>query len=465
MYPSFVNRFRNLALLAGVVCGLISAVLKADDAAARLQAELPEKKFPALEEILQKALVNGPSIIMSEWEAAVALERTRMLGRAPTLPSLNANVNAGATREDRSGTSAGSGYSREYTAVLYSVSFYQPVYHWGALGKGYQIWQLRQAASERNIKETRRVLAIDVRRRYFDIILAANGVKIARENMKRLEADKKNTEQLIADGALAPGVIDGSNQAIDNARPGLEQAENQYAALRQSLARLAGVPESVLDGFPEEIPGAQNITDALNSIAGSTTAHTSALLNNLYDEIAVTKLDYQINRVRQLPKFGLSASVVQSPDTGYNPSATGRALITSWNASLSMQWNLFDGLATQAAKRASLNQLRKLETQRAQAEQQESAERREEVAKLRVQWERLQNAERDLSRTRGGYELTEQDFAAGTVSSRNVEDARVAYKNALQGIYATRADFYISLATCLSNRGQDPLVGGAGLEK
>lgn len=454
------NKLRIFVLLTGIVW-VVAAVLKADDTVARLQAELPERKFPALEEILQKALANGPSIIMSEWDAAVAHERSRLYGRAPMLPSLNANVNAGATKEDRSDTSAGPGYSRDYTAVLYSVNFYQPVFHWGALSKSYQIWQLRQAMSERNIAETRRILAIDIRRRYFDIIIAANALKLARENMKRLETDKKNTEQQIADGALAPAHLDGANRAIDLARPELEQAENQYAALRQSLAQLAGVPESALDGFPEEVPVAQNITDALNAIAGSTTTRPSAQLDNLYDEIGITKLDYQVNKVRQLPKFGLSASVVQSPDTGYNPSATGRALITSWNASLSMQWNLFDGLATQAAKRASLNQLRKLETQRAQAEQQESAERRNEVAKLRVQWERLQNAESDLARARGGYELTEQDFAAGMVSSRNVEDARMSYRNALQGIYATRAEFYTSLATCLSNRGQDPAVQAA----
>lgn len=417
----------------------------------KLQAELPERKFPALDEILRKALADGPSILIREWEVAVASEQARG-ARAPMLPSLSASVNAGMTREDRSGPT---GYTRDYTAVLYSVGFYQPVFHWGALSKNYQIAQLRQAMSERNISETRRVLAIDIRRRYFDLIMAANAVKLAHENMARLEQDRKNLQQLIDDGAAAPGSMDGPNRAIDEAVPNLEQAENQYAALRLSLAQIAGVPESAFDNLPDQIPEAQNISDALNALSGSTTALPSTELNNLNDEINIAKFDYQINKVRQLPKFGVSASVGQAPDTGY---MAPKSLVTSWNASLSMQWNLFDGFGSQAAKRASLNRLRALETQRTQAEQQESAARHAEVARLLVQWKQLQNSERDLARARGGLDLTEQDFANGMASARQVEDSRTNYKNVLQNMGSVRAGFYIELAKCLSGRGQDPVI-------
>ncbi len=437
-------------LLAGGITK-IGAIPAVSEPVARLQAELPERKFAGLDEILRKALENGPSVIIREWDAAVAREQARG-ARAPMLPSLNAVVNAGVTREERSGSV---GYDRNYTAVLYSVGFYQPVFHWGALSGNYQIAQLRQAMSARNIEETRRLLAIDIRRRYFDIILAANALKLAQENMRRLETDRKNMEQMIADGSVAPGAIDGSNRAIDLATPELEQAGNQYATLRQSLAQLAGMPESALDNLPDDIPGAQNITDALNAVAGTITAPPSAHLDNLQDEINVAKLDYKINKVRQLPKFGISASVGQSPDTSYG---APKSLITSWNTSLSMQWNLFDGFASQAGQRASLNRLRMLETQRAQAGQQESLERRNEAARLLLQWKQLQNTERDVERSRAGYELAEQDFANGMAAARNVEDSRLGYKNSLQGAYAARANFYIALVTCLSNRGQDPAI-------
>lgn len=425
-------------------------------AVARLQAELPERKFEDFEPLLKKALANGPAVIMREWEAAAAAEESRG-ARAPMLPNLNATANAGMTREQR--RSSTSSYDRSFSAVLYAVSFYQPVFHWGALTDNYKIGQIRQAMAERNTEETRRLLAIDIRRRYFDMIIAANGLRLARENMTRLETDRKNTEQLIADGSLAPAAIDGPNRALDIARPELEQTENQYAALRLSFAHIAGVDESMFDHLPDSIPVVEDISDALKALSGAVSAPLSAELQNIYDGISVEQLSFDINRTRQLPKFGFSASVVQQPDNS-NPSQ--KSLLTSWNASVSVNWNIFDGFASSAARRTSLNRLRALETRREQTEKQESAERRAEVSRLIVQWQQLQNAERDLARTRGGAELTEQDFGAGMTSQRAVDDARNALAQALQGIYSARASFYTALASCLSNRGQDPIMQSNG---
>ncbi|MDR1009866.1 MAG: TolC family protein [Opitutaceae bacterium] len=439
-----------------------AAVVPAEEgsaAVARLQAELPERKFPGFDAILQKALVNGPSIIMREWDAAAAAEDSRG-ARAPMLPSLNATVNTGVTYEQRRAPSGS--YDRTFTAVLYSVGFYQPVYHWGALSDNYKIGQIRRAMAERNIAETRRVLAIDVRRRYFDVILAANGLRLARENMTRLEEDKKSLEQLIADGARAPAEIDGANRALDIARPGLEQAENQFAALRLSMAQIAGAPDAEFGDLPDAIPAPGDISDALAALSAGVSAPPSAQLQNVYDGISIEKLSFDINKTRQLPKLGFSASVVQQPD---NSNVHEKSLLTGWNAAFSVNWNIFDGFASQAAKRASLNRLRALEIQRGQAEQQESSGRRAEVSRLLVQWRQLQNDERDLDRARGGRDLAEQDFAAGMTSQRAVDDARNGLAHALQNIYAARASFYTELASCLSNRGQDPAVqnnGGPG---
>lgn len=451
------SAFTACLWLALACCGAVCGAQEdgqdpaGNPAVARLQAELPERKFQKFDGILRRALVYGPSVVMREWEAAAAVENTRG-ARAPMLPSLNASANAGATREQRSGDTS---YDRSFTAVLYQVSFYQPVYHWGALGDNYKIGQLRQAVADRNTDEARRLLAIDIRRRYFDMILAANGVELARDRLDRLLSDRKNMEQLIADGALAPGEIDGANRAVDTARPELEQAKNQFDALRLSLAQIAGVPESEFDDLPGGIPKIGDISDALKALADGVSAPPSAQLRDIDDSIGIEKLSLRIHKTRQLPKFGFAASVVQQPD---NSNVSQKSLLTSWNASVSVNWNIFDGFASQAAKRTSLNQLRALETRRELSEKQESAGRRAEMAGLLVQWEQLRNAERDLDRARAGAEIAGQDFASGMASRRAVEDARDNHARTLQHIHAVRASFYTALAACLSNRGLDPVL-------
>jgi outer membrane protein TolC len=423
-----------------------------------LQAEFPERKLPGLQEILHRGLIDGPSILMSQWRAAASAHETRGHGgRADLLPSVNGYIQYGPTYEQHQGDGA---QDRELTAFFYYVGFYQPVYQWNVLTNNYQIKQLQQAMSERDVGETRRLLAIDIRRRYFDIILASNALDLARKNMERLERDHKEMEQAIADGTRAAGDIDGPNQNIQRAKPEIMDLENKLAALKQSLAQITGLPESTIDRIPAEIPPLPEaeLHDALYALSAATSLPPSANLQNQADNARIAKLVFANDKKRLYPRFGLNLNVNEQSRTANYSNEGTRYVFTTWSAFAQVDWTLFDGFGAQAARRASLERLKAAEASQSQTEKQEGNDRRAEAASLQVQWERLLNTERDLARTRGGLELTEQDFKNGTASERDAETWRVSYANALQGAYSARADFYIALVRCLSNRGQDPVI-------
>jgi len=465
MNPRFANIVRLLAVaaFAAGACGARAAA--AADAPApggvlALQAEFPERKFPELQEILRQGLVNGPSVLISQWNAAAAAQDAKGAGgRASLLPSLGGGASVGQTYEQyRSG---GVSSNNSMTAVLYNLGLSQPVYAWDSLTNSYQIRKLQQAVAERNIGEVRRGLAIDIRRRYFDIVLMAGVLDLARKNLERLERDRKETEQAIADGTQAAGAIDGPNRSIQIAKPEIMRLENELAALRQGLAQLTGLPEAVIDKIPAEIPALPDLHEALQALSAGEKPPPSTQLQNLAAAASIERLNYAITKKRLYPRLGVALSVDQQNRTANNTSVGPRYLYTTWGAYATVNWTLFDGLATQAAKRASIERMKIAEAGRSQAEKQEGAERRMEVARLLVQWEQLQNTERDLARTRAGMIVTEQDFKNGTASARQAEDARMAYLSALQNPYgaqAARANFYIALVSCLSNRGQDPVI-------
>ena len=484
MLPSFAHAHivrllaaGALAFVAGGVCGGAGAATpaqaqkppallarpraEAPGFTLALQAVFPERAFPGLREILREGLLHGPTILISEWNAAAAAQETREHGRARLLPSGGGWVNFGQNYEQYQ-DGGGAARSRSLAAFLYGVSFYQPVYAWDSLTNNYKVWEMRQAMSERNVGETRRLLAIDIRRRFFDIILKAGELDLARKNLARHERDFREMEQAIADGTRAAGEIDIPGRAIQVARPEIMRLENELAALRESLVRITGLPEQAIGEIPSEIPAAPDLRDAVYALSGGAAAPPSAHLQNLADNARIEKLNFEITKKRLWPTLGVTLAVSQESRTPNYTSEGQRFMFTTWGAYATVRWTLFDGLATQAAKRAALERMKAGEAGRSLAEKQEGAERRAEIARLLVQWEQLQNTEHDLARARGGMEIVEQDFKNGTASARQAEDARMAYLNALQnphgGAHAARANFYIALVACLSNRGQDPVI-------
>ncbi len=458
MIPPRLKSARHCALLPAMIWAVAALAQPAPDGGAipRLQDALPERSLPGLDTLLRKALVNAPEVLMREWALAEAGANT-LVARAPMLPRVEAWANAGVTYEQRMETVDS---NRTLEAVLYNVGFYQPVFHWGALAKNYQIGKLRQAVAARNIAETRRLLALDIRRRYFDLMLARNSLKIARQGLARAEEEYRQMEQLIAAGMQAAGAIDGPRRNLDILRPELRRQEVECGMLRASLLRLAGVTEADLDTIPEELPPFAPLDAALDALVNSQAPAASNNLADLRDQIEVERLNYEVQKTRLYPKFGLNLSVTQENRAPDNNVLGPKSLITSWNAFGTVNWRIFDSQETKGLRLASLNRLRALETRRAQAEKQEGSEREAEALRLQLQWERLKNAEMDLARARGGLELTEHDFASGWTPSRVVEDARAQLANVLQQTNAERAAFASALAACLSNRGSDPAAAG-----
>ena len=469
MHPYFTHAVRLFAAGALGVCACVGLAQTPQPQAAAadipapgytqvLQAEFPERKFPELREILRQGLLDGPTILMSEWNAsAAAQDALGHGGRADLLPRVGGYVQFGQTYEQHQGDGAP---NRSLMALFYDVNLWQPVYQWNVLTNNYQMRKIQQAMAERNIAETRRMLAITIRSQYFNIILKANELKLANENMERLERDQKETEQAIKDGTQAAGAIDGPNRAIQFAKPEIMNLENQLAGMKRSLVQLTGLPESTFDKMPAEIPALpeSEAHDALYALSASTNPPPSSHVQDLADSAHIWKLTYENNKKILYPTFGITLDVNEQSRTANHTNQGERYVFTTWSALAQMNWNIFDGFGARAARLASLERLKAAEASHAQAEKQEGEDRNAEVANLQVQWERLLNTEHDLDRARAGRDIIEQDFKNGTASARQAEDARVGYENALQGTQAARAAFYIALVTCLSNRGQDPVI-------
>ena len=451
-----------LAGLAGQIAGSIRAVAQepasavaASEQVDPLLAVLPERQLPQLDGLLKEALDEAPTVLIRRWEADQAVENARM-ARAPMLPNATASVSSGMILEQRDD----SGVKRDRTlaAVLYNVGVYQPVFHWGALSKSYEVSKLARAISTRNVEETRRLLAVDLRRRYFDFVIATGSVELARKNLAELDRQLAFAKKQVEDGfaaSTASGLIEAQ---ITAAKISLQQLENNCDIFARNLARLAGVPLEKLPAPVVELPKPAGIDAVVKALSGDAGGLPTVRLQNAEDSVRMERLRYGIERVRLRPKLGVNLYVTQENRNENNDQLGPKSLITSWNAFATVNWQLFDGFSAKASQRASLARLRAYEEDRDQVARLEADERRADVARVQLSWRQLEQAELSHSGAAGAVAALEKDVAAGWIPASEVELARQSAGSALQSVNAARADFYTTLATYFSNRGRDPAI-------
>jgi outer membrane protein TolC len=378
------------------------------------------------------------------------------MARAPMLPRASAYASGGMILEQRDDSGVES--DRTLAAVLYNVSVYQPIFRWGEYSKNYQVSKLARAISARNVDETRRLLAVDLRRRYFDLVLATGSVALARKSLAELDRQLAFAKKQVEDGfaaSTASGLIDAQ---ITAAKISLQRLENDRDILSRNLSRLAGVPIESLPAVVVELPKPTGIDAVVKTLSPESGAVTSVRLQNAEDTVRMERLRYQIEKTRLLPKLGASFSASQDDKNTENDPLGQKALVTSWNAFATVDWLLFDGFSAKASQRASLARLRAYEEDRDQVARLESDERRADVARVQLSWRQLEQAELAHSGAAGAVTALEKDVAAGWIPESEVELARQSADSALQSVNAARADFYTTLATYFSNRGRDPAV-------
>jgi outer membrane protein TolC len=453
------------ALLLGGGATLAYAEADTRSADEVLIDSVPEKSLPQLQEILTKALLNAPRVIDSGLNLELSGTSVKM-ARAPMLPNLSAGYGFGGLVEKynygATSTLAASNSTRTSLASTYSVNASQPIYRWGALKKGYQSAQLQRAIAERNLGEVRRALASDVRRAYFNLIIAANAREAERTTLANLEKERDFQKQQQADGFVTASAVGSVEISIADFKLQMRRTESSYDAQWRAFCQMTGMDETSPRSLPKEIPAlAKEIGPSIQALSDKAGDILPNSLLNADDSISVERLNYEIYKTRLRPQVGLSLSAYQDRRSPDNNPQNQRIDIKSYSALTTVSWSIFDGFTTQALKQSSLIRLRQLKNSRDQAERDYQESLRSYVTNLQLNWESLQKTEVNLASYRSTVETYQKDFEAGFVPKKTWDDAKIGANNALQAANNARADYYMQIVNYLSLRGRDPAVNPA----
>lgn len=447
----------------------------APDPDAVLRAALPENGMPELKEVLSKAMADAPRIISAGLDLELA--RTNVMrNRAPMLPSVSAGINFGyfarqnvntygnSTTVDSNGvvTTIPGYHSDSISAgpiTTYSVGANQPLYQWGALKKQYQASQLQHKISQRNLEESRRLLSLDVRRAYFNLIIAADARELADKLLVKLEKELDYQKQQQADGFVTASAVSVAESAVIAQKEQIQRLKNSYDSQWETFNQLTSVQSLQRESFKREIPPvAKDVGPVLDRLSKSAEGYRSSTLLNFDDYVRAEELNYDVQKARLRPKLNLSLGAYQDTESPTKRTDTPEVLVRDFRAMANVNWQLFDGFTTQALKQESRARQRQYRNNRDQAEHDYREALKACVETLRLNWASVQRTEDSLTGARDNLAVVQKDFESGMVPKAALDTAQTLLDNSYQSALNVRSDYYLQIASYLSLRGKDPAV-------
>jgi outer membrane protein TolC len=316
-----------------------------------IDGTLPEDYLPGLRPLLKTAVERSPNTILASISLAQQ-EAAKIAAYAELYPSAGLNLNY-ASNTEKASDSANS----TSKGLFYSASINQPVFQWGAYKNTARIGDLGVKIAQRQYAEAYRLLAASIREQYMGLV----GKKVLLRNAKF--AQKLSEETLAAEqakfdsGSSSQAQLGTYKLNLEQARLDADRAQEDYGYTKRVFTRLVGVEDLDDASVPLMVPHPEYPAAKADAILAGFVGDgiESTFQNQVYQmTIKQQDLNYDIQRVRLLPKVLASASYSYQNSTNASVGSVSQVGIQSEAYSVAANWTIFDGFATKAAKLSAL---------------------------------------------------------------------------------------------------------------
>jgi outer membrane protein TolC len=316
-----------------------------------LQGTMPEDLLPGLKPLLQTAVERSPNTI----SAAINVEqaeaaKTEAFSALYPNASLNGNYAVNTASEANSPDNTSRGF-------FYGAGVSQPVFQWGAYKNAALIGSLGLKIADRQYAEAYRTLAILIREQY--MLLIQKRMQFRNDDFKNkiAQEDLAAQQARFESGASSEAELQTFKLALEDASLKRDRSQDDFEYSKQQFMRLVGVESLDDSAIPIELPHPEYSASLADAVYSGFVGNgiESTFQSQVYDmQVKEDDLNYQIARVKLLPKVGASANYSYSNATQVGSGTVSQYKLSSYNYGLSMNWNIFDGFYTKAAKVSAL---------------------------------------------------------------------------------------------------------------
>jgi outer membrane protein TolC len=423
---------------------------------------LPEKVFPALDQILQAAVHQSPRMLDKALDLEIA-ENDRVTGKAGMLPSASGYYRAYESRDKRADLQSQGIGAVTVQKVYYDASIVQPIFFWGERRNNAKMWEIRQKISQGNFQDAYHLLAQDIRGKYLTLITLKLAAARARFNQRFTKEQLAIAEDRLARKVISEIDISAPRLNAERADLDVEHTAFDLENARQTIARIAGVPIPTEESIPDAVPvlayTPETFDHLLADYVGQKDLPSSEAANLRYN-LEVQKLEYANQKVRLRPKFSLAAGVTQD-EQSYTVNVANKYQINSFYAGLQVTWTIFDGFAAQAGVRNALARRRQMENDYKETTERLIEEAKSQVKQVYFSARTMSLDDRYLKSSESFVLTRKDDLTRGIVAAEDVSLAQLTLFEAQIASYNARIDFLLKTGELLGLLKKDPVLAYA----
>jgi outer membrane protein len=297
-------------------------------------AQAPGQQTLTMEQAVEIAMKQQPSLRQqrASVEAAKGRVDSAKVNRKPTVTlSASANAGGGGVNRDLLGTIIRGGAN-------IGASANWRIYDFGLTAANIRAAEANEKVTESSVAITTLDIRQDVEISYLEAVARARLVTVADATVKAEEQHVDQARRFVQAQAKDPIEVVQAQSRFANAKASLAQAQSSAAiALANLRAAVGYVDPSVTLAVPEAWPAAATTTPPGLPQLVATARAKRPEIGQLDLQIAAADASLDAAHATNRPILSASAN------TGWNPTTGTELPNPSWNVSLSLSWQVFDG--------------------------------------------------------------------------------------------------------------------------
>jgi outer membrane protein len=305
--------------------------------------------------------------------------------------------------------------------------------------------RLAREAAAFDLQTTIDTTLLDVRTKFYSVILAREKIRVEEENVKLYQHQLDDTKNQFESGTVSNFEVLRAKVFLANAQPDLISARNSYRIAMEQLRQSMGAPG--MAPFPEVVGDLDVVKANFDADAAIESAHEHRPeIERLGKLQSASEESVTTARASYYPNLQAFAGY-EWDGVGYvNPFPGTPTTANGWLLGLQSTWSIFDGRATDGKVRQAKSQLEQSRLAKASEELEIDVEVRQTLSSLQEAGELVTASQQTIEQAAEALRLADAKFHAGSATQLDVLTSQVSLTQAKTDQLTANYNYLVAVA-------------------
>jgi outer membrane protein len=305
--------------------------------------------------------------------------------------------------------------------------------------------RLARDAAAFDLQTTIDAALLDVRTKFYSVILAREKIRVEEENVKLYQHQLDDTKNQFESGTVSNFEVLRAKVFLANAQPDLISARNSYRIAMEQLRQSMGAPG--MAPFPEVVGDLNVVRANFEPDAAIESAHEHRPeIERLGKLQSASEESVTTARANYYPNLQAFAGY-EWDGVGYvNPFPGTPTTANGWLLGLQSTWSIFDGRATDGKVRQAKSQLEQSRLAKASEELEIDVEVRQTLSSLQEAGELVTASQQTIEQAAEALRLADAKFHAGSATQLDVLTSQVSLTQAKTDQLTANYNYLVAVA-------------------